>query len=227
MIVLDGMRRMYEDGEDAIYYITVDNENYRHPPMPAGVEEGIIRGIYKFSSKDAGEGRRTCNCSAPARSCARCCGPRRSWPSSIGVSINVWSVTSYTELARDAHAAERWNMLHPTGKPRQSYLEQALAGEGAVHQCQSTTCGRWPSRSARRCPAGCSRWAPTASAAAKTARACGATSRSTPRASPWPPCTNCRSAGRSSQDAWPRPSRNWASTARKIDPAHGLARVPS
>ena len=80
----DGMQRMYEDGEDAIYYITLHNENYRHAAdARRAVEEGIIRGMYKFSHRRRRlESAHACNCSAAARSSARRCGRRRSWPSS-------------------------------------------------------------------------------------------------------------------------------------------------
>ena len=83
IIVLDGMRRMYEEGEAAIYYITLENENYRHPPMPAGVEEGILKGIYKVGSKEAAAGGpRVQLFGIGSRFCAKCCGHRRSWPTS-------------------------------------------------------------------------------------------------------------------------------------------------
>jgi pyruvate dehydrogenase E1 component len=126
-IVLDGMRRMYEELEDAIYYITVYNENYRHPPMPEGVEQGIIRGMYRFSSRDAGEKRvQLLGSGAILREALRA---QEILAERYQVSSNVWSVTSYTELARDAQDAKRWNMLHPTETPRRSYIEELLAGQ--------------------------------------------------------------------------------------------------
>lgn len=128
-IVLDGMRRMYEELEDAIYYITVYNENYRHPPMPEGVEEGIIRGMYKFASRDAGAGRPRVQLLGSGAILREAIRASEILAEHFNVSSNVWSVTSYNELARDAQAAERWNMLHPTGKPRRSYIEELLADE--------------------------------------------------------------------------------------------------
>ena len=71
MIVFDGLKRMYEDGETAIYYITLENENYEMPEMPAGCEEGIIRGMYSVKSVEATSRRTACNCSAPGRFCAK------------------------------------------------------------------------------------------------------------------------------------------------------------
>lgn len=128
-IVLDGMRRMYEELEDAIYYITVYNENYRHPPMPEGVEEGIIRGMYKFASRDAGAGRPRVQLLGSGAILREAIRASEILAEHFNVSSNVWSVTSYNELARDAQSAERWNMLHPTGKPRRSYIEELLADE--------------------------------------------------------------------------------------------------
>lgn len=131
VIIFDGLKRMYEDGEQAMYYITLENENYTMPEMPKGCEEGIIRGMYKYKSVE------------PAKAAAK--GPRvqlfGSGPilrealraadllaEKYGVASDVWSVTSYTQLRRDAQECERWNMLNPDKKPRKSYLEEQLAG---------------------------------------------------------------------------------------------------
>ncbi len=82
IIVIDGLRRMYQEGEDAIYYITLENENYTMPAMPPGVEEGVIKGMYKLTTVDAGRTAPRFSCSAPEPSCARPCGRRRFWPRS-------------------------------------------------------------------------------------------------------------------------------------------------
>ncbi len=129
IIILDGMRRMYEEGEEAIYYITVENENYTHPPMPEGVEEGIIRGIYKVASRIAGEGKPVVKLFGSGAILREALRAQTILAEQFGVSSSVWSVTSYTELAREAQAAERYNMLHPTEPRRQSYLEKVLANE--------------------------------------------------------------------------------------------------
>ncbi len=118
-IVLDGMKRMYEDLEDAIYYITVTNENYRHPAMPQGAEDGIIRGMYKFSNKDAGAKAPRVQLLGSGAILREVIRAQDILAERFGISSDVWSVTSYTELARDAAAAER----------RVSYLEQLLAGQ--------------------------------------------------------------------------------------------------
>jgi pyruvate dehydrogenase E1 component len=128
IIVLDGMRRMYEEGEAAIFYITLENENYRHPPMAPGVEEGILKGIYKFGSKEAASGGPRAQLFGSGAILREVLRAQEILADKYGVSSDVWSVTSYTELARDCETTERWNMLHPTENPRQSYLQQQLAG---------------------------------------------------------------------------------------------------
>jgi pyruvate dehydrogenase E1 component len=129
LIVFDGMRRMYEEGEDAIYYITVCNENYRQPAMPPGVEEGVIRGIYPYSTKDAGGDRPKAQLFGSGAILREVLKAQDILAEQYQVSSKAWSVTSYTELRRDAHAAARWNMLHPTAPHRRCYLETVLEGE--------------------------------------------------------------------------------------------------
>jgi pyruvate dehydrogenase E1 component len=97
--------------------------------MPKGVEEGILRGIYKFSTKKAGAKRPTVQLFGSGAILREALKAQTILAEQFDVSSNVWSVTSYTELARDAIAAERHNMLHPTAKRRESYLEQVLSGE--------------------------------------------------------------------------------------------------
>ncbi len=129
LIVFDGMRRMYEEDEDAIYYITVCNENYRQPAMPPGVEEGVIRGIYPYSTKDVGGNRPKVQLFGSGAILREVLKAQDILAEQFQISSKVWSVTSYTELRRDAHAAARWNMLHPTATPRRCYLETVLEGE--------------------------------------------------------------------------------------------------
>ncbi|MBX7166879.1 MAG: pyruvate dehydrogenase (acetyl-transferring), homodimeric type [Pirellulales bacterium] len=128
-IILDGMRRMYKEGDDAIYYITVMNENYVQPPLPPGTEEGIVRGIYPVSTADAGHGRPHVQLFGSGAIFRETLAAQRILAEKFGVSSKVWSVTSYRELWRDAQAVDRWNMLHPLEPKRQSFLEQSLAGE--------------------------------------------------------------------------------------------------
>ena len=128
-IVLDGMREMYERDQEVMYYITLHNENYKMPAMPAGVEEGIIKGMYKVSSVDAGNG-------APkvvlfgSGAILRCAlDAQKMLAEKYGVSSNVYSVTSYKTLWTEANDCEHWNLLHPSETPRKSYLETLLADE--------------------------------------------------------------------------------------------------
>jgi pyruvate dehydrogenase E1 component len=135
VIIQDGIRRMYEQGESIFYYITLGNENYPMLPMPAGVTEGILRGMYRLRPA-AVKG------SAPPRGKVHLLGSgsilreamraQEILAEKYDVAADVWSVTSYKELRRDALDAERWNRLHPLSERRKSYLEKLLAGEKGV-----------------------------------------------------------------------------------------------
>jgi pyruvate dehydrogenase E1 component len=127
VIVFDGLKRLYEEGETAIYYITLENENYDMPEMPPGCGEGIIKGMYRVSSVDAGGQHRVqlFGSGAILREALRA---QKILAEKYQVSSDVWSVTSYTQLRRDAQECERWNMLNPTQPARASYLEQQLIG---------------------------------------------------------------------------------------------------
>jgi pyruvate dehydrogenase E1 component len=126
VIIQDGIRRMYVDQESIFYYLTVMNEQYEMPQMPEGAQAGIIKGLYKF--------RATGKPTAKLR--AQLFGSGAILPEVIkaadvlehdfSVGADVWSATSYTELYREGHACERWNMLHPTDKPRVPYVTQCL-----------------------------------------------------------------------------------------------------
>jgi pyruvate dehydrogenase E1 component len=129
IIVQDGMRRMFHEQEDVFYYVTLYNEDYRMPPLPKGVEEGILRGMYKFrpaAVKGKGTKVHLLGSGPILRDALQA---QEILAERYGVAADVWSVTSYKELRRDALAAERWNMLHPTEQPRRSYLETLLAKE--------------------------------------------------------------------------------------------------
>ena len=131
IIVQDGLRRMYEVGEDIFYYITMYNEDYAMPEMPKGVEEGILRGIYKFKSAPNSKGVVHLFGSGPILNEAL--KAQAILAEKYSVQADVWSVTSYTELRREALAAERWNLLHPAEKAKRPYILQALAdAEGPI-----------------------------------------------------------------------------------------------
>jgi pyruvate dehydrogenase E1 component len=130
VIVEDGIRRMYVDREDCFYYLTVMNEAYVQPPMPEGVRDGILRGLYKLkTAPDAGSSPRPrihlFGSGAILHEVLRA----QALLAERGVAAEVWSVTSYTELRRDALALERWSMLHPREEPRLPYVTQALQHE--------------------------------------------------------------------------------------------------
>jgi pyruvate dehydrogenase E1 component len=129
VIVLDGMRRMYEEGEEKIYYITVGNENYKQPPMPPGCEEGILRGIYPFRTVETANGGNFVQLFGSGAILREVLRAQEILADKYNVSSQAWSVTSYTELRRDAHECERWNMFHPTETPRKPYIAQVLEGQ--------------------------------------------------------------------------------------------------
>lgn len=125
VIVQDGIRRMYEKGEDLFYYLTVCNENYVQPPMPQGnFAEGILRGLYLLKPSAALPAQVTLFGSGPILNEAL--RAQDILAAKYGIGANVWSVTSYTELRRDALTVDRWNRLHPDESARQPYLLQAL-----------------------------------------------------------------------------------------------------
>jgi len=129
VILFDGMHKMYELGEDVIYYITLLNENYLMPAMPPGCEEGIIRGIYQLSSVDAGPHKPHVQLFGSGAILREALRAQQILAERFDVSSTVWSVTSYSELRRDCLQTRRWNMLHPTASPRRSFLEQTLEGQ--------------------------------------------------------------------------------------------------
>ncbi len=128
VIILDGMRKMYELGEDAIYYLTAENENYLMPPMPSGVEEGIIKGIYRIGPQEADGAQHRVQLFGSGPILREVLRAQTLLAERFGISSDAWSVTSYTELRRDAHTAARWNLLHPQETPRRSYFEKAIEG---------------------------------------------------------------------------------------------------
>ncbi|HSE47948.1 MAG TPA: pyruvate dehydrogenase (acetyl-transferring), homodimeric type [Terriglobales bacterium] len=125
VIIQDGLRRMVTNQEDVYYYITLMNENYQHPPMPQGAEPGILKGMYLLRESKAkhknrvqllGSGTILREVEAAAELL------EKDW----GVAADVWSATSFTELRREGLAVERWNLLHPEGKQKVSFVEKSL-----------------------------------------------------------------------------------------------------
>ena len=125
VIVRDGIRRMYEEQQDVYYYITLMNENYQHPAMPQGAEEGIVKGLYLLKAGGKGKGPRVQLMGSGTILREVIAGGellRDDWK----VESDVWSATSFNELRRDGMSAERWNLLHPNEPRRKSYIESAL-----------------------------------------------------------------------------------------------------
>ncbi len=131
VIVRDGIRRMYQEQEDVFYYLTLENANYEHPKMPKGVEEGILKGVYKYRK-------------APGRSAAKVhlWGSGAILPETLEaqkiladkfkIAADVWSVTSYTELRREALDVDRWNRLHPTAKQKTPYIARQFSDKTPI-----------------------------------------------------------------------------------------------
>ncbi|MGK4474539.1 pyruvate dehydrogenase (acetyl-transferring), homodimeric type [Aeromonas molluscorum] len=131
VIVQDGLRRMYgEKPENVFYYITTLNENYAMPAMPEGAEEGIRKGIYKLESVAGNKAK------VQLLGCGSILGHVRTaaqiLASEYGVGSDVFSVTSFNELARDGQDADRWNMLHPTAAARVPYITSVLGSEATI-----------------------------------------------------------------------------------------------
>jgi len=122
VIIQDGIRRMYQEGEDIFYYLTVENDNYEHPEMPEGVEEGILKGIYKY--KPAAKGKAVASLWGSGAILAEVLKAQEILADQFDVAADVYSVTSYSQVRRDCLEVERHNRLHPTAKPKRSYLQQ-------------------------------------------------------------------------------------------------------
>ena len=123
VIVQDGLRRMIGEQEDVFYYITCMNENYAHPPMPAGVEDGILRGMYLLDVSES-PGKIRVQLMGSGTILREVLGAAELLMNDFGIPADVWSVTSFNELRRDALEVERWNHLHPDEPQRKSYIEE-------------------------------------------------------------------------------------------------------
>ncbi len=124
VIIQDGLRRMIGEQENVFYYITCMNENYAHPPMPPGVEDGILRGMYLLDVAEQGKIR--VQLMGSGTILREVIGAKELLMKDFGIPADVWSVTSFNELRRDALETERWNHLHPSEAPKKSYVEQCF-----------------------------------------------------------------------------------------------------
>jgi pyruvate dehydrogenase E1 component len=131
VIIHEGMRRMYVEQEPVYYYVTVMNENYQHPAMPEGAEEGILKGMYKLRTlgDDSAKTVRLLGSGTILREVEAAADMLHK---DYGVTVELWSVTSFTELAREMQDVERHNLLHPEDDQQLSYVAQCLPGEAPV-----------------------------------------------------------------------------------------------
>jgi pyruvate dehydrogenase E1 component len=130
VIIQDGLRRMFADQEDVWYYVTLMNENYEHPDMPEGAEEGIRKGLYLFRKGPARRGKRPrVQLLGSGTILREVIAGADLLADDFGVTADIWSAPSFNELRREGLRTERWNRLHPTEKPRRSYVETCLAGQ--------------------------------------------------------------------------------------------------
>ncbi|MGB2667601.1 MAG: pyruvate dehydrogenase (acetyl-transferring), homodimeric type [Candidatus Acidiferrum sp.] len=132
VIIQDGIRRMYKDGENIFYYITVMNEPYAMPAMPKGVEEGILKGMYKVRAATNKKAKLRAQLLGSGAILNEALHAQEILEKNYGVAADVWSVTSYKGLYTDAIETERWNRLHPDETPRVPYVAQCLAEEQGV-----------------------------------------------------------------------------------------------
>jgi pyruvate dehydrogenase E1 component len=128
VIIEEGIRRMYVKGDSVFYYVTVMNENYEHPAMPEGVRDGILKGMYLFKASEKKNPKARAQLLGSGAILPEVIKAARTLEEQYGVAADIWSVTSYQELYRDGHAAERWNRLHPDETPRVPYVQQCFDG---------------------------------------------------------------------------------------------------
>ncbi len=126
VIVRDGIRRMYEEGEDIFYYLTVENESYPMPSLPQGVEDGILRGIYRYQEAGSAKTKLRAQLMASGAILNEALKARDLLADKYNVQADVWSLTSFKELHRDGIETERWNLLHPEAKPKVPYLTKTI-----------------------------------------------------------------------------------------------------
>jgi pyruvate dehydrogenase E1 component len=124
VIIQDGLRRMIGEQENIFYYITCMNENYVHPPMPAGVEQGILKGMYLL--KEGSQGKIRVQLLGSGTILREVLAAAELLFNDFGVPSDIWSVTSFNELRREGLSAERWNQLHPESEPRKNHVETCL-----------------------------------------------------------------------------------------------------
>jgi pyruvate dehydrogenase E1 component len=132
VIIEDGIRRMYKEGESIFYYITVMNENYAMPPMPEGVRDGILKGMYRFRAAANPKAKLRAQLFGSGAILNEAVKAQQILSEKYGVEADVWSVTSYKALYMDGNEVDRWNRLHPGEKQRVPYVTEALKSAPGV-----------------------------------------------------------------------------------------------
>ena len=178
VIIQDGLRRMMKEQEDVYYYVTLMNENYAHPAMPAGAEAGIRRGMYLFRETTQKTDRARVQLLGSGTILREVIAAADLLESDFGVAADVWSCPSFNELRRDGMEAERWNLLHPTQAPRKSYVEECLAGGQGPVIASTDYMRAFAEQFDPMCRGITFAWARMVSAAATIARRCENSSRS-------------------------------------------------
>ena len=128
VIIQHGLEEMFVRRLPKYYYITAMNENYVHPPMPKGCEEGIIKGLYRLQKNSTARSRKVVQLVGSGTILREVIAAAELLKGQFGVTADIWSATSFNELRREALAVQRWNMLHPIDKPRISHVEACLDG---------------------------------------------------------------------------------------------------
>jgi pyruvate dehydrogenase E1 component len=130
-VLRDGIDRMYVKGEDVFYYITLYNENYPQAARPEGIEEGLLRGIYRFAAApDAGKGAKAARLVGSGSILQQVLEAQRLLAEKFGVAAEVFSAPSFPLLRRDGIGTDRWNRLHPAARARVPYVTEVLGAEG-------------------------------------------------------------------------------------------------
>lgn len=154
VIIRDGIRRMYHDGESIFYYLTLMNEPYAQPAMPnePGIQEGILKGLYRFRASEHPRAKLRAQLFGSGSILNEALKAQVMLDEKYNVAADVWSVTSYKQLYREGHDVERWNMLNPAAEPRVPYVTSCLADAPGVLVAASDYVKSLPDSIARWCP---------------------------------------------------------------------------
>ena len=132
VIVQEGLKRMFEDQENWIYYLTIMNEFYKQPPMPKNSKDGILKGLYKFKASEQKKAKGKAHLFGSGAILNEALNAQKILEEEYNVAADVWSVTSYKELYRDATDTDRWNAMHPDKKQKSPYIAECLKEEEGV-----------------------------------------------------------------------------------------------